>query len=311
VHRYPKKLMKKNVFIILILALFFSAYAYAGEWCCDDPIGVITEKVDPTETCKHMWGGELIKTREDYLSCALDDIFHSLYYPFIRSNPNPLADEIYAWDATISAIPRIYEQYPGLRPKIRSGLLKSLSYLDKNNRATFDNIMSNTSDASLWQTFVSAVDGKEAGNARVFYQFCPNYIHVVEYIARVHDPTLDELVEGQEIPQMDAFNGTIRCVNAQANIFGKVERLILEDGLLKYSYLGLLESQRIRNLRNTIYAKHGRAFSDNKIANYFKKKNWYKINAGYSDSLLTSRDKANLTLINTFEKNQKAKGRKS
>jgi len=298
-------MLKIKTTIILLLTFLSSANAYAGEWCCDDPIGVITEKTDPKENCMNMgrWNG--LQRKEDYLSCALDDIFHWLSYPFVGSNPP--ADRIQPYNDTISAIPILYEQYPNLRPKIREGLLKSLAYLDRTNRSVFNNLMEKTSDEFLWQTFISAVDGKEGGKARVFYQFCPNYIHVVEYTVNVHDPSLDEIIEGQEFPELDAMEGTIRCVNAQANIYKKIEKIILEDGLLKTSYLGLLESQRILKIRNTIYAKHGKTFNDKNIADFFKKKDWYKINKAYSDSLLTFNDKTNLTIIKTLGKNHKTK----
>lgn len=249
------------------------------------------------------WTG--LQKHEDYSSCALDDIFHWLSYPFISSNPS--VDHIQAYNDTMSAIPILYEQYPNLRPKIREGLLKSLTYLDRTNRSVFNKLMEKTSDEFLWQTFISAVDGKEGGKAGVFYQFCPNYIHVAEYIVNVHDPSLDEIVEGQELPKLDTMGGTIRCVNAQANIYKKIEKIILEGGLLKPEYMGLLEAQRILKIRNTIYAKHGKTFNDKKLADFFKKKDWYKINEAYSDSLLTSNDKTNLTIIKTLGKNHKTK----
>jgi hypothetical protein len=58
-------------------------------------------------------------------------------------------------------------------------------------------------------------------------------------------------------------------------------------------------------LRNEIYARYGRAFHTPKYSAFFKKQSWYKINAEYSDDLLTSIDKQNVKLILSLEKPSK------
>lgn len=67
----------------------------------------------------------------------------------------------------------------------------------------------------------------------------------------------------------------------------------------------LLSRDDIQRIRYTIYARHGKCFSDPKWREYFRSKIWYKENPNYSDSLLTDRDKRNIRLLRQLEENAK------
>lgn len=58
-------------------------------------------------------------------------------------------------------------------------------------------------------------------------------------------------------------------------------------------------SNRVRILRNEIFAKHGRKFNSPDLDKYFTKQDWYNINKNYHDSLLTNDEKK---LIDEFIK---------
>ncbi|HJQ34871.1 MAG TPA: protein kinase [Pyrinomonadaceae bacterium] len=60
---------------------------------------------------------------------------------------------------------------------------------------------------------------------------------------------------------------------------------------------------QLRFLRNTVYARHGRTFSDTDLRQYFQTRPWYKPDFGYDEDQLTTNDRANADLLKAFEEN--------
>jgi len=58
-------------------------------------------------------------------------------------------------------------------------------------------------------------------------------------------------------------------------------------------------------LRNMIYARHGRQFSNPRLQAYFASWPWYKPNPNYSDQLLTKTDRQQIEAIRQFEQKNK------
>lgn len=58
----------------------------------------------------------------------------------------------------------------------------------------------------------------------------------------------------------------------------------------------------LKVLRNEIYARHGRAFKTQSLRDYYNSTDWYKINPGYTDSLLNNFEKKNALFILNYEK---------
>ncbi len=74
--RFSSKI-RSLLFLMLILALASPIELIAGEWCCDDPDGVLIGKTDPKISCHNMGRWTKEPTKEDYFLCALGDISHS------------------------------------------------------------------------------------------------------------------------------------------------------------------------------------------------------------------------------------------
>lgn len=55
-------------------------------------------------------------------------------------------------------------------------------------------------------------------------------------------------------------------------------------------------------MRNEIYARHGRAFTDQLLRDYFTRKKWYKANASFNDSMLTETEMTNGVFILDYQK---------
>lgn len=284
----------RAIFVICILLLSTPIGLFAGEWCCDDPVGVIIGKTDPKTSCGNMgrWSKEG-RTKEDYFSCALSDI--SFGYGYIISE---YGNDAYS--AFVKEIVSGYNEYPKSRAAIENILLYRGYYSDKSNRATFNNIMNEGENSTIWNLFVDAVDGKPCGQAKLYYQFCNNKLYLTEYFPN-YTPTLDEIIECQKSPQIVAHNGTLKCIDAQSDLMNKTIDIILKDQPVKKEYLQLLEDYRVRYIKNSIYAKHGRVFQDKKLASYFTRRSWYRVNRNYSDALLSSTDKRNLAIIVDYE----------
>ena len=62
-----------------------------------------------------------------------------------------------------------------------------------------------------------------------------------------------------------------------------------------------LSLEDLRLIRNTIYARNGRAFKDEKLQIYFRAQPWYKISPDYSDDVLSPDQKRNANIIQNIE----------
>jgi serine/threonine protein kinase len=78
---------------------------------------------------------------------------------------------------------------------------------------------------------------------------------------------------------------------------GLAEEKILAGDRLNSSDLAGLAKPRLRLLRNTVYARHGRIFDSADLRAYFNRQSWYQPSNSYRDSMLTATDKANIATI--------------
>jgi eukaryotic-like serine/threonine-protein kinase len=83
---------------------------------------------------------------------------------------------------------------------------------------------------------------------------------------------------------------------------GYIEQKILNGERINPAELAGLPKLRLRLLRNTVYARHGRTFDSVDLQVYFSKQAWYKPNPGFKDSMMTANDKANVETIGAEEK---------
>lgn len=62
-----------------------------------------------------------------------------------------------------------------------------------------------------------------------------------------------------------------------------------------------MSKEELRLMRNSIFARYGRAFQSKDLQQYFLKTDWYEVNPDYTDALLTEQDKEELKLIQLWE----------
>jgi hypothetical protein len=73
------------------------------------------------------------------------------------------------------------------------------------------------------------------------------------------------------------------------------------DKILKVEDLSTLSRRDLRILRNTVYARRGRAFDSKVVQGYFASATWYKPDQGYDDSRLNETDRKNIAVIRSVE----------
>lgn len=73
------------------------------------------------------------------------------------------------------------------------------------------------------------------------------------------------------------------------------------DKRLTPAQISDLSRRDLRLARNTIFARHGRAFQSPILEDWFSQKTWYKVDPKYSDSRLSEVDKANIALLKARE----------
>ena len=73
------------------------------------------------------------------------------------------------------------------------------------------------------------------------------------------------------------------------------------DRVLSPQELRQLSLRDLRLLRNTIYARKGRPFKSQVLRDHFSGMKWYKVEASYSDKLLSANDVRNIALIKSVE----------
>lgn len=80
-----------------------------------------------------------------------------------------------------------------------------------------------------------------------------------------------------------------------------LEDIRLLDGVLSLEQLENMSLRDLRTLRNTVYARRGRAFKSPILQQYFHATSWYKEDKAYSDARLTATDWKNIKLIQSVE----------
>ena len=92
------------------------------------------------------------------------------------------------------------------------------------------------------------------------------------------------------------YDKTITHNTGNYMINGSDTRIISESEINNFT------PWQLKVARNEIYARHGRSFVHKDLACYFANQEWYKINSNYSDSLLTSIENQNVSIILNYEK---------
>jgi hypothetical protein len=73
------------------------------------------------------------------------------------------------------------------------------------------------------------------------------------------------------------------------------------DRILGVGELRQLSLRDLRYLRNTIYARRGRAFKSKVLQEHFQDMSWYRVDEKYTDAKLTANDNRNIKLIRSVE----------
>ena len=73
------------------------------------------------------------------------------------------------------------------------------------------------------------------------------------------------------------------------------------DRIIDVKELRQLSLRDLRILRNTIYARRGRAFKSQILRDHFSGMSWYKVDPAYTDKLLSKNDTRNISLIKSVE----------
>ena len=73
------------------------------------------------------------------------------------------------------------------------------------------------------------------------------------------------------------------------------------DSLLTVDALRDFSKRDLRILRNTVYARRGRAFKSQLLAEYFSRMEWYQPDSTYTDSRLSDIDQRNIKIIRSVE----------
>jgi hypothetical protein len=86
-----------------------------------------------------------------------------------------------------------------------------------------------------------------------------------------------------------------------SSTFQGTEAKILSGSFLSLADIAGFSQPELKLLRNTVYARHGRPFQTAELRQYFAGRSWYSSKNTYSDTDLTSNDKANVKLIQRAE----------
>jgi hypothetical protein len=73
------------------------------------------------------------------------------------------------------------------------------------------------------------------------------------------------------------------------------------DRILTVAELRQLSLRDLRYLRNTIYARRGRAFKSKVLQEHFQDMSWYRVDDQYTDAKLTANDNRNIKMIRSVE----------
>ena len=74
-----------------------------------------------------------------------------------------------------------------------------------------------------------------------------------------------------------------------------------------HDQLATQDRKALRITRNTVFARHGRAFKSSDLQAHFKSKSWYTIRSDYRDSMLSDEDKKCVERVVLWEKSRGSK----
>ena len=92
-----------------------------------------------------------------------------------------------------------------------------------------------------------------------------------------------------------------RFVGGEAATSNPLEDISRLDKLLSVGDLATLSKRDLRILRNSIYARRGRAFESKVVRGYFETASWYKPRADYNDGMLSEIDTKNIAIVRSVE----------
>ena len=84
--------------------------------------------------------------------------------------------------------------------------------------------------------------------------------------------------------------------NTETAIREKVSTELLEQDKISDMF-----AEDLRNLRNEIFARHGRIFKSKDLQKYFEAQSWYRPNPAFKDDMLSEIEYRNITLIKEVE----------
>lgn len=98
----------------------------------------------------------------------------------------------------------------------------------------------------------------------------------------------------QEQPLVAVSDSSVPEISRQG---AEVERKLLQNESLADGDVAGITADELRRLRNTIFARYGRAYGRPGLGVYFDSRPWYRANPLYDDSLLSTLDKQNIEVF--------------
>jgi eukaryotic-like serine/threonine-protein kinase len=108
-------------------------------------------------------------------------------------------------------------------------------------------------------------------------------------------PIVDDTPPDVPPPPLTPFTGSLSVA----------EKKILAGAALTDADIEGIAAAKLRLLRNTVYARHGRKFDSPDLQKYFSAKEWYEPRDDYQDSMLTASDRKNVDLLVAAEKRRR------
>lgn len=276
------------VLAILIVASSPSK-ASAGEclhlddaWC-DRCVAALLE--DPAHW-RSAAGDERFNVRDCDLSCDRACLFPKAVERLLGAEDKELADEILAtlrpyracWDETVPSLTKLLDAYTNSSPARRDAIRGVVRSLPPTNRGFRDSV-------GACVSFLVEREAASTGELRAALRIALGQVGAWEDAGWVTTLRAD--------PQVRRF-----FLERVFNHPGPLERYL---GPRDAQALRLLDTGSLRHLRNGIFARHGRAFSDPALHAHFESQDWYREDPDYSDALLERVDRHNLKLIRAEE----------
>lgn len=93
---------------------------------------------------------------------------------------------------------------------------------------------------------------------------------------------------------------SVSAISAQ-DALKKYQAFDFSKRIVTKAELGKLESYDLELLRGIVFGKRGRIFKEQTIQDYLSKQKWYKANAKFTNSVLTTNERRNIDLIREAE----------